>query len=163
VYSTSANPAVLPVVDNLGTATSFDGRTVTGSLAAGASERHAFSVRASEVTGTTAGDEVLVRVSVRTTGGSLRPLVPQIPGLAPRSSFSETGNSDALFAVPREGLYHVVVAAAAGTSGTYEMQLSIAGDLNADGLVDGLDSALLAAAQGGHDFTADLDGNGVVN
>ena len=64
VYSTTAPPAVVPVVDNLGTAASFAGRSVAGSLAGRASQRHAFSVRASEVLATAAG-EVLVRVAVR--------------------------------------------------------------------------------------------------
>ena len=57
-----------------------------GTLAAGASDRHAFSVRASEIAATATG-EVLVRVAVRATSGTLQPAVPQIAGLTPRSTF----------------------------------------------------------------------------
>src|SRR5262249_23742346 len=139
-----------------------------GSLAAGATDRHAFSVRASEVQGTAVG-EVLVRVAVRATSGTLQPAVPQISGLTPRSTFTGTGRADALFAVTREGLYQVAVGGAPGTAGGYELLIFVAGDVNSDGLVDGLDSALMAGAQGTHEgdagyvFAADLDGNGAIN
>jgi hypothetical protein len=168
VYSATDQPAVLPVIGNLGTAANFAQRSVTGSLAAGASERHAFSIRTSEIK-STAASEVLVRVAVRATSGNLQPAVPQIPGLTPRSSFSGLGRADALFAISREGLYPLVVSSDAGTAGDYQLQVFIAGDVNADGLVDGVDSGLLAAAQGtregqpGYVFAADLDGNGLID
>ncbi len=168
VHSTLAPPTIFPIADNLGTATNFDGQTVSGALADGASARHAFSVRASEINSTATG-EVLIRVSVRATSGTLQPQVPQIPGLTPRSTFVGGDRADALFAIPREGLYHIVLSGAPGTSGNYAVEINVAGDLNADGFIDGLDSTIMADAQGssegqpGYVFAADLDGSGVID
>src|SRR5262249_5020951 len=64
VYSATDPPALHAVAANLGTATNFDGRTISGSLADGTSDRYGFSIRTSEINATAAGD-VLVRVAVR--------------------------------------------------------------------------------------------------
>jgi YD repeat-containing protein len=167
-YAPGVPPDTFPVTANLGTATAFDGHVTAGALAAGATDYFAFSVRASEIKPTAVG-ELLVRVSVRATSGTLQPALPQIPGLTPRSTFVGAGHADALFAISRESLYHVAVSGAAGTAGNFELQVSVAGDINADGVIDGTDSQLMAAAQGSHTgdagyvFAADLDGNGVIN
>jgi large repetitive protein len=52
-----------------------------------------------------------------------------------------------LFAVEKSGLNLLEVA---GSAGGYRIDLSVAGDLNRDGLVDGLDSQLLTLALGSH-------------
>src|SRR5262249_18303663 len=107
-YSPTAQPATSPVAGNLGTAATFNGHVTAGTLAAGATDRHAFSVRASEIAPTAVG-ELLVRVSVRATSGNLQATVPTIPGLTPISTFTGAGRAEALFAISREGLYHVAV------------------------------------------------------
>ena len=55
----------------------------------------------------------------------------------------------ALFAIDRPGLYVVAVAGATpSTTGNYAVNLTVAGDLNGDGNVDGNDSALLRRGPG---------------
>jgi YD repeat-containing protein len=167
VYASGAIPTTAPIAGNLGAAVSFLGQAFPGTLAAGAADRYAFSIRASEVASTPHG-ELFVRVVVLGDAGGVQPAVPEIAGLTPRSTFAAAGRAEALFAVTREGLYAVTVGSIAGTSGGYTLQVQIAGDINGDGTVDGLDTGLMAAAQGsregdaGYLLAADLDGNGVI-
>ncbi len=107
-YSPTVQPVVLPIVDNLGTAANFAGAPVSGVLGLGGTERHAFAVRASEILATPQR-ELLVRVAVRATSGTLQPTVPQIAGLTPLSTFVGSSRADALFTITRESLYHITV------------------------------------------------------
>nr|MCU0873508.1 tandem-95 repeat protein [Pirellulaceae bacterium] len=80
------------------------------------------------------------------------------------------GRMTAVFAAEIAGL-HVLEMAAAESSlpGDWQLQLALAGDLDLNGRVDGLDSELLAAKLGtawgdpDYDFAADVDGNGRID
>jgi YD repeat-containing protein len=167
-YSLTALPATATVLANVGPAAQFTGQTYSGTLAAGASDNYAFSVRSSEINSTASG-EVLLRVAVTDNGAGLQPAVPQIAGLMPLSTFVAADHAEALFAVSQEGLYRVSVTGANGSTGAYHLNLFVAGDLNGDGKVDGVDSQIMAAAQGTHAgdpgylFAADLNGDGVID
>lgn len=110
-----------------------------------------------------------MRVAVRRTGGNLPLAPPEIAGLVPRSTHVQADRADALFAIDRAGLYQIAFRGTPSTSGDYQFELSIAGDINGDGLVDGLDSQLLAAVQGTSEgqpsyvLAADLDGSGTID
>ena len=76
----------------------------------------------------------------------------------------------ALFAIDNPGLYVVTITGAtASTAGSYNLTMSVAGDLNSDSNVDGNDSALFASAfgssagQSNYNPVADLNGDGKVN
>jgi large repetitive protein len=113
-------------------------------LAAGGSELFSFSVRASEIAGT-AGGQLILRVA--TSGGA----TPQVLGLTPLSVLSSGDTTTALFAITAEGLYRLEVIG----GGAYQLQLGVAGDLNTDGRVDGLDSAAIQATGAFVDITGD--------
>src|SRR3546814_4981596 len=65
------------------------------------------------------------------------------------------GQRVTLFALRDPGLFELTVS----RSGEYSLDLRIAGDVNADGKVDGADSVALDAAAAG----ADITGDGVVD
>ena len=159
-----------PVQADLGGSSAFQGQAVAGVLAAGDTHRYSFAVRGSELASTATGT-VLVRATVTaSTGGPLQPAAPLIDALAPLTTHTDADRATAVFEIDHEGLYVLAVAGAnALTAGDYELDLSIAGDVNADGQVNGLDSERLAAAQGSqrgdaeYDAAADLDGDGDVD
>ena len=70
-----------------------------------------------------------------------------LAGLSPLRTATSPGSAFALFALDREGLYLLEVTGG-GTAGAYSLRLFVAGDVNADGNVDGLDGELLSAAVG---------------
>src|SRR5262249_4613203 len=103
-------------------------------------------------------------------GSGLQPAVPVIPGLTPLASGAGPAGAFALFSVSREGLELLEVSGAnATTAGGYSLRLFVAGDVNADGMVDGVDGQLLAAALGtfagqpGYVVGADANLDGQVN
>src|SRR3546814_20780259 len=61
------------------------------------------------------------------------------------------GTRVTLFAITEPGLFQLTVAG----SGAYDLELGIAGDVNADGKVDGADGAAVAAALEGSDISGD--------
>jgi large repetitive protein len=133
-------PAVRSVLSDLGGAYQFTSAgTISGSLSAGESARYTFSLRDSEIQ-STATDFVLVGVDVSGNG-----LLPSIQGLTPLVSRSSGTDAYGLFAIERGGLNLLEIS---GSAGEYRIDLSVAGDLNRDGLVDGLDSQLLSLALG---------------
>src|SRR4029077_2222920 len=97
-YSPTALPATTTLSGNLGPATNFAGQTFAGSVAAGATNYYAFSIRASEIA-STANGEALLRVVVRGAGGTLQPALPQVAGLTPRSTYLASDHAEALVAV----------------------------------------------------------------
>ncbi len=162
VYDAGQAPAVLPVTADLGSATRFIGQTKTGTLAAGQTDRYSFSVRESEV-GSTATERVLLGVEVLAQPGSgLQPTIPEVEGLKPIAVQVDNERAYALFAVDQAGL-QVLEVSSAGGAGAYELQLSVAGDVNEDGFVNGLDSqqmlAVLGLVMGAAGFIKVLDGN----
>lgn len=137
-------PVVKAIEEDLGTASAFVGRTITGN----GNDLYSFALRESEINSTASG-LVLLGVDI----GSNE--VPVIEGLTPVSST----NGFALFAVEKEGLNLLSV------SGDYELQLAIAGDVNGDGKVNGVDSQLLIDAIDNSNYATNLDLNrdGVLN
>ncbi|MFO7899372.1 MAG: Ig-like domain-containing protein, partial [Planctomycetota bacterium] len=161
--------ATAPILADLGLVEDFTGGATAGSLAAGATDRYAFSLQTDELAGMSSG-RVLMRVAVEATGPGLEPGGPTVAGLTAVSTELAADRAVGLFLIDRAGLYVVsVVGADASAAGAYELSVGVAGDVNTDGLVDGTDSALVASALGtaqgdpGYVAAADLDGSGAVD
>ena len=93
-----------PLRADLGSADQFLTTTTQSSLAAGATERFAFSLRPSELRSAKAG-AVLIGVEVRSSAGSsLHPAPPALTGFTPLVQRATATGSFALFAVNRDGL-----------------------------------------------------------
>ncbi len=153
---------------DLGGPAQFDGTTTNNTLAAGSTDRLAFEFDRAELSSTATGS-VLLRVQVVGSDG-LVPGTPAIAGLTPSSVNTRGTTVVALFPIDQPGLYVVAVSGAtAATTGNYALNLTVAGDLNGDGNVDGNDSALLATAMGssagGANYSpaADINGDGKVD
>ena len=126
-------PVVKLITKNLGTASSF-----TGSTTAGTGENlYSFGFRDSEILSTNTGS-ILLGVDFSGTDE-----LPTVEGLTPVSTQTSTGTSFALYTIDREGLNLLSV-----NGGDYELQLGIAGDVNNDNAVDGVDSQLVKNALG---------------
>lgn len=111
---------------------------------------------------------MLLGVEVQANGSSaLQPNVPTIPGLTPLVTQSDGDTAYALFAIARSGLNLIELGGTGG--GEYSLQLTVAGDGNRDGLVDGADSQLLIDALGSsvgdaaYTRNLDLNRDGSVN
>ena len=165
-YATNTQPRVHPIAGRLGAAATFSGQSRSAALTSGETARYAFSVRQSELDSTSTG-EVLIRASVSTEAG-LQVTAPQIAGLTPRTTSVNGDRAEAVYAVTREGLYQVIINEAGGTSGNFTLELMVAGDVDANGVVDGLDSDLQAALVGSQvgdanfNDRADVDGSGEI-
>jgi len=94
-----------------------------------------------------AGGQLILRLAVSGSGVG----TPSVDGLQALSVEHYGDTTVALYAFTRQSLYQLRVT---GT-GAYTMGLSLAGDLNLDGLVDGLDSALVQAPAADADITGD--------
>ena len=103
-------------------------------LLAGARHHYTFSIRGSETNSTTL-DQLLIRIVVSASSGSaLTPAVPTISELVPLASQANSSQAQALFGIQKEGLYVLAITGIDEfTAGAYELQISIAGDTNADG------------------------------
>jgi VCBS repeat-containing protein/YD repeat-containing protein len=152
---------VQPLAADLGAALAYVGATRSGSLAEGATERLAFSVRQSEIDATPGG-AVLLGVVIGASAGTLAPALPQIAGLTPVLTRVQGNQAFALFRIDRAGLQLLQLAGAG--AGGYALRLFVAGDANGDQRVDGRDADLMAAARAGaYDAAADFTLDGVVN
>ena len=150
--SAIAYSGALPIASNIGSSSHFIEEKIDKLLSQGGSDLYSFSLRDSELDSTATGI-VLLGIDVNGTA------TPSIPGLTPIVSQSGFG----LFAVSREGLSLIEVN---GTvAAPYSLQLSISGDVNRDGLVDGVDSQLLAGAisSGNYNVTYDFNRDGLIN
>ena len=161
-------PTTVPLDAHLGNVGLLAGDETTGQLIAAAVDRYSFGLQPSELASVTTG-QVLVRTILTSQPGGPSLDVPTIVGLPTVSTFAGGGRVEALFAVPRSGLQQLLVQGTdAIAAGNYTLQIAVAGDINADGLVDGLDSVLLDAAFGSvvgdpaYSLVADLDGNGTI-
>jgi len=132
-------PQELPVKAHLGTVNDFNSAIYEESLLAGLTDRYTFILRDSELA-STLSNTVLLGISLSASSGSgFEPAVPVIPGLSPLSMWTALGSAFALYAIEKSGLELIEIAGAdAITSGQYNLELFIAGDVNLDGLVDGL-------------------------
>ena len=142
-------PQVVPVESDLGAPISFVGKVSGGQVDAAGIGRHPFSLRESELR-STANGTVFLSIEVFADPGSLlEPTIPVIVGLTPLVAHVGVGNAFAMFAIDRSGLQLLeIVGADSTTSGNYSLRLSIAGDVNSDGVVDGTDAQAVADALG---------------
>ena len=65
------------------------------------------------------------------------------------------------FVMDKAGLH--LLSIDSDTTGSYQLELSIVGDVNADGKVDGIDSQLLTDGIGGNDNNLDFNGDGNID
>ncbi|MEO1005448.1 MAG: tandem-95 repeat protein, partial [Cyanobacteria bacterium J06638_38] len=142
-------PVVKPITGDLGTASNFTGLNTPGN----GENLYSFGFRESEIQSTNTGF-VLLSVDLDGTDG-----LPTIEGLTPVSTETSTDSSFALYAIEREGLNLLSV----NGNSNYELVLGIAGDVNNDNAVDGVDSQLveqaLGTAAGDTDYDRNLDIN----
>jgi hypothetical protein len=96
-------------------------------------------------------------------GSSLQPEIPVIAGLTLVATRLTGDTAFALYAVEREGLNLIEVSGVNGSAGAYALRLMVAGDVNSDGLVNGVDSQLIQSALGqaigDGDYSLELDTN----
>src|SRR5262249_49970884 len=118
----------------------------------------------------TADGGVILRVVVERNASLFVAGTPKIYGLEPLSRYVDGNRTVALFRADRAGTYLLEVrGATANDRGAYRLRLDVAGDANTDGVINGADSVILAAAFGTlgtdklYNFAADLDANGAVN
>ncbi len=162
-------PTIAYIQRDLGDAAEFSGTTITNTLAAGTANLFSFRLDQAELDSTATGS-ILLRVLVQGSSGGLVPATPTIAGLEPLSVNTQGATVVALFPISQPGLYVVSVTGGTATmTGQYSLNVTVAGDLNGDGNVDGNDSALLAAALGStagsanYSLAADINGDGIVD
>ncbi len=157
-------PELLPVVANLGPAHQFNGQVRDGSLAAGAVDRYIFGVHPSELR-STKGQVIYLGVLAEPAAGSSVELGRlSLPGAIPVLERQQGGATLALFAVEASGWHHLeLLGASSTTSGEYRLHMFVAGDVNQDGRVNGVDAELVSAAlgkvAGETGYTTALDGD----
>ncbi|MCC3532028.1 MAG: Ig-like domain-containing protein, partial [Microcoleus sp. PH2017_22_RUC_O_B] len=178
-FDTLPPPIILPVdppgsnnkvPTDLGSAYTFTAKTASGNNDAGSPNQYTFSITNSELN-STASDTVLVGISVESKDGSqLLPELPEVGGLTPILTSSDTNSTYSLFAIKRSGLNLLNLSgASSSTSGAYSLQLNVAGDINGDGRVDATDRQLLDNALGrkvtdpGYTIDLDLNRDGSIN
>ena len=153
-----------PLTANLGNITESSGQRYAATAdEAGASHLFAFDVHAAQLQ-TLADGRLWVRVAVSGTTEGFRPAVPMVYGatrIIPPRGFEQPdhGQTTAIYEIAEPGAYLLSVTAA--EPGDFEIQVDAAGDINADGRVNGFDVQLLdAAAAASSPGPADLDGDG---
>nr|WP_319423729.1 putative Ig domain-containing protein [Pleurocapsa sp. FMAR1] len=148
-------PVVKPLTGDLSTASSFTGSTTTGT----GEGLYSFGFRDSEILSTNTGS-VLLGVDLTGTDE-----LPTIEGLTLLSTQTTADSSFALYTIDKEGLNLLSV----NDAGDYELQLGIAGDVNRDNAVDGVDSQLVKNALGtsigdaGYDAALDVNRDRTIN
>ncbi len=160
-----STPQALPLAGDLGGPGQFAGVNHSGNLMAGGTDRYAFSLRPEELHSTATGT-VYLGISVQATGTGLTPALPRLAGHTPLASRTSNSSAFALYAVNRAGLELLEIAGAdAVTAGAYGLHLFIAGDVNEDGNVDGVDGGLLMQllSQHGYNIAADANGDGTLD
>jgi len=161
---------VLPLTADLGSSGEFLASDRTGTLTAGGTDRYTFSLRPSELLSTPSG-QIYLGISIQAASGSLlQPAVPSIAGLTPLVSRTSAHGAFALYLISTEGLERLDLSGANGaTNGGYTLHMFVAGDVNGDGKVDGVDGQLLAGALGtaagqtGYLVGADANLDGQIN
>ena len=179
-FDTLPPPIILPVdppgsnnnkvPTDLGGAYTFTGKTASGNNEAGSPNQYTFSIASSELNSTDS-DTVLVGISVESKDGSQGlPELPEVDGLTPILTSSNTNSTYSLFSINRSGLNLLNLnGASSSTSGAYSLQLNVAGDINSDGRVDTTDRQLLENALGrtatdpGYTIDLDLNRDGIIN
>ncbi|MGF1676258.1 MAG: putative Ig domain-containing protein, partial [Rivularia sp. (in: cyanobacteria)] len=144
--SYGTTPEVSPILSDLSGVVQWNGTTISGNSSEGI-DRYTFGLRDGEIQSTVTG---IVLVGVETQG------ITTINGNSPLVTSSGYG----LYAIDKAGLNLLEVA-----GGGYDLKLNIAGDVNNDGVVDGVDSAELgsAIALNNYDVRYDFNRDNVVN
>lgn len=156
-------PQVITLTGNLGSAFQFNPTVTQGQFKTGEIQRYSFSVRQSEVNSTATG---IVLLGVEVKGNNIDPNLPLIQGLTPLSSQLNSNIAFSLFAVDQESLNLLEIQ---GNTGNYSLQVFVAGDVNQDGLVDGVDGQLLMVGLGrkvgeaGYSLNLDVNRDGTIN
>ncbi len=161
---------VVPITADLGGTTQFLAHDYNGNLAGNATGSFTFLLTAAEIASTSTGT-VLVSIAVSAAPGStVEPSVATIAGLTPLVQRTGAGTSFTLFAFDRAGLELLdFTNTGSGASGGYSLHISIAGDADGSGSVNGYDGALVAgligtaAGQPGYSLAADGNGDGVID
>jgi hypothetical protein len=178
-FDTLPPPIILPVdppgsnnkvPTDLGGAYTFTGKTASGNNDAGKANQYTFSIASSELNSTDS-DTVVVGISVESKDGSQGlPELPEVGGLTPILTSSDTNSTYSLFSVKSSGLNPLnLKGASSSTSGAYTLKLNVAGDINSDGRVDATDRQLLENALGrtatdpGYTTDLDLNRDGIIN
>ena len=178
-FDTLPPPIILPVdppgsnnkvPTDLGGAYTFTGKTASGNNDAVQANQYTFSIASSELNSTDS-DTVLVGISVESKDGSQGlPELPEVGGLTPILTSSDTNSTYSLFSINRSGLNPLnLKGTSSSTSGAYSLQLNVAGDINSDGRVDTTDRQLLENALGrtatdpGYTTDLDLNRDGIIN
>ena len=135
----------------------------------GATDLFSFRLDQAELNSTATGS-VLLRVLVQgTDGSSFRPRRRSPACSRSRSIRGGPSSLPCSRSTSRGFTSFRSAGATASTTGKYSLNLTVAGDLNGDGNVDGNDSALLAAAMGStagsanYSLAADINGDGKVD
>ncbi len=153
VYNADGSVTAQAVTADLGGLAQFTGDATAGAVGAGETDTYVFSVRASEIAATSAG-QLILRMELDATA----PLVldaPTVRGMTPLSVERLGSRIVALFGFETEGLYQLSIGGTGGSAGNYTLRMSAAGDLDFDGDVDGFDSAQLNVVAPGSDITGD--------
>ena len=152
-YDEAGQPIEKPVKADLGGLAAIQGQAIAGTLAAQQVDRYVFAVRKSEIQ-SVAGEQLILRVEVDGLSG-FATTSPVIDGATLVSTQMNADQSKlvALFAVREAGQYLLSITSA--SVGDYSLSLGVAGDLNSDGLTDGLDTQIFDAST-----ISDIDGDG---
>ncbi len=177
-FDTLPLPIILPVdpprsnnkvPTDLGGAYTFTGKTASGNNDAVQGNQYTFGIANSELN-STESDTVLVGVSVASKDHQGLPELPEVGGLTPILTSSNTNSTYSLFSINRSGLNLLSLrGTSSSTTGAYTLKLNVAGDINSDGRVDISDRQLLENALGrtatDPDYTIDQDINrdGIIN
>ena len=178
-FDTLPPPIILPidppesnnkVPTDLGGAYTFTAKTASGNNDAGKANQYTFSIASSELNSTDS-DTVVVGISVESKDGSQGlPQLPEVDGLTPILTSSDTNSTYSLFSINRSGWNPLnLKGASSSTSGAYTLKLNVAGDINSDGRVDATDRQLLDNALGrkvtdpGYTIDLDLNRDGIIN
>ena len=160
-------PATRTIHGDLGDVTNFAGRDWSSLMLPGDSNRFSLAVEPEEIA---AVEALLLRVTVDAQASGLTAVAMTVDGDTPVTSIERGGRTVAVFAVSDPGLHVLEVAGQPGATGSnYQLRVDVAGDVNGDGAVDGVDSQAQNAAfeavdgQAAYVFEADVDGNGVVD
>lgn len=163
-YDSQGAPFTGTLTANLGTAADWLGtstaNTWTGSLTAGQTATIGFTVRASELASTVKvpGAQGALILAIHSTTSDPSATLHVVGGEVLGSTVHD-GGTTTLVRVTRSGLKLLRLT---GT-GTAKVTITIAGDLNHNGTIDGADSAAFEQDLAGGNLAADLNGDGQVN
>ncbi|WP_372898137.1 Ig-like domain-containing protein, partial [Stieleria sp.] len=163
-----AYPADQPLTADLGRAADFSASPIIGELDAGQTDQYAFTIDDAQLRST---DQhvVWVRAIIERYRSPFIADTPRIAGLDPIARSVDGDRTVALFSIQRADQYLLSVAgASADDAGRYRLHLDVVGDINRDGVVDGLDSMALANSMGSfigdrtYDPAADFNADGAI-